>query len=221
MSPLKLEGVGLSLTSGKLFSPLDLVAQPGEIVSILGASGIGKSSLLMFVCGILPSTFTTEGRVKLGEVDKTGLPPEQRSIGLLEQDDLLFPHLSVERNLAFGLARSAAGRRDRRQRIAKALASFGLEGFGPRDPATLSGGQRARVALLRVLLSEPHALLLDEPFARLDTQTRQSVRRQVFEEIRARNIPCLLVTHDEGDAQAAGGPIVHLTPPGEVLCSTP
>src|SRR6202035_5017427 len=111
---------------------------------------------------------------------------------------LLFPHLSVGGNLGFGSPRRAS-RAARRQAIARALESIGLGGFEARDPATLSGGQRARVALLRVLLSEPRALLMDEPFGRLDVVTRAQTREWVFDEVRRRRLPTLLVTHDLED----------------------
>jgi putative thiamine transport system ATP-binding protein len=122
---------------------------------------------------------------------------------------LLFPHLSVCGNLLFGL-RDGGGRRARRKIADSELASMGLAGFGDRDPDTLSGGQKARVALLRVLLSKPRALLLDEPFGALDRGNRVKVRQLVFDEIRRRKLPTLLVTHDEDDAASAAGPVVAL-----------
>ena len=140
----------------------------------------------------------------------TGLPAQQRRIGVLFQDDLLFPHLTVGQNLAFGLANAAQGRAARRARVQQALLEAGLEGLAERDPATLSGGQRARVALLRALLAEPRVLLLDEPFSKLDTALRQGVRRFVFAHAAARGLPVLLVTHDRADADAASGPVLTL-----------
>jgi putative thiamine transport system ATP-binding protein len=139
--------------------------------------------------------------------DVTHLAPEERRIGLLFQDPLLFPHLSVASNLMFGIARDAP---DRRGRIREALTAAGLDGFGARDPGTLSGGQKARIALLRVLLSEPKALLLDEPFSKLDNVLRTEIRAFVFERVRVAGLPTLLVTHDPGDAAAAGGAVVQI-----------
>jgi putative thiamine transport system ATP-binding protein len=130
------------------------------------------------------------------------LPPERRRIGILFQDDLLFPHLSVGANLGFGLR---ADVKDRRARIEEALAAAGLAGFAARDPATLSGGQRQRVALMRALLAEPAAILLDEPFGKLDADLRAQMREFVFAHVRDRKLPCLMVTHDSQDADAAGG----------------
>ena len=119
----------------------------------------------------------------------------------------MFPHLSVAGNLAFALPQSVPATQ-RPGRIATALAAMDLAGYGPRDPTTLSGGQRARVALARCLLSEPQALALDEPFSRLDAALRDQIRRLVFDHARARALPVILVTHDPEDAAAAGGRIV-------------
>jgi putative thiamine transport system ATP-binding protein len=168
--------------------------------------------LLAYLCGTLAPQFEAQGRVLLGDNDISELPPEKRGLGILFQEPLLFPHLSVRGNLLFGLR--ADGSRLARRRIADTeLDSMGLGGFGERDPATLSGGQKARVALLRVLLAKPRALLLDEPFSALDDANRVKVRQLVFEEIRRRKLPTLLVTHDKNDAADAAGPVVALTPP--------
>ena len=204
---------GLTLSSisicvgGRRLLSIDRHIAPGEVLTVMGPSGSGKSSLLGFVTGTLPPAFRTEGRVCLDGRDISGLPTHRRRIGILFQDDLLFPHLSVAGNLGFGLA---AGHRDRPQRIEGALSEIGMEGFGPRDPATLSGGQRARVALMRTLLSEPAALLLDEPFSRLDADRRARTRSMVFDTCRKRHLPVVMVTHDADDADAANGPVVKL-----------
>ena len=136
------------------------------------------------------------------------MPAEDRRVGLIFQDALLFPHMTVADNLAFGLA--ARHRRDRDARVAEALGIAGLEGFGGRDPATLSGGQAARVALMRTLLAEPDALLMDEAFSALDPERRQAFGGFVREQVRLRNIPALLVSHDAGDATFADGTPVRL-----------
>ena len=207
MTPgLVLDRVTISRQGRRLLA-IDAAIGPGEVLTVMGPSGSGKSTLLAFVAGLLDPAFTADGSVLLDGRDITQLPPEERRIGLLFQDPLLFPHLSVASNLLFGVARDATMRRER---VRDALAAAGLEGFGNRDPGTLSGGQKARVALMRVLLSEPKSLLLDEPFSKLDSALRAEIRAFVLERIRAAGLPTLLVTHDPGDAAAAAGPVVQI-----------
>ncbi|MCH2166839.1 MAG: ATP-binding cassette domain-containing protein [Oceanicola sp.] len=192
---------------GQIMFDIDHRVAPGEILTVMGPSGAGKSTLLSVITGTLSPVFRTAGRVLLDGMDLSPLPPEQRRVGILFQDDLLFPHLSVGENLAFGLSASVQGRATRQARIEDALDEIGLAGFSQRDPATLSGGQKARVALMRMLLSEPRALLLDEPFSRLDAELRAQVRSLVFARAQARGLPVVLVTHDAEDAAAAGGDV--------------
>lgn len=199
---LRLKSVGLSIGGQPLITDLSLDLGPGGVVTLMGPSGSGKSSLLSHICGTLPPAFKTSGEVWLGARRLDGLPPERRGVGILYQDDLLFAHLSVGGNLAFALPRGI-GRAERRRRIDAALEEAGLAGMADRDPATLSGGQRARAALLRTLLAEPGALLLDEPFSKLDAGLRVRIRNFVFEHAAMRNLPVLLVTHDREDAEAA------------------
>jgi putative thiamine transport system ATP-binding protein len=207
---LGLLDVEIRLGQTVLLPHLDLVVAPGEIVTVMGASGAGKSTLLAFIAGFLDPVFTPTGRVTLDGHDLVGLPPERRGLGLLFQDDLLFPHLSVGENLAFGLGHSVRGRALRRARIEQALAQAGLAGLADRDPASLSGGQRARIAVMRTLLAGPRALLLDEPFNKLDVALREEFAAFVFDHARAQALPTLLVTHDVADADAAGGRIVRI-----------
>ncbi|MCA1770530.1 MAG: ATP-binding cassette domain-containing protein [Halomonas sp.] len=192
---------------GRTLLTLDARIAPGEVLTVMGPSGSGKSTLLAFAAGFLSPAFEAEGQVLLGEHDITALPAERRGVGLLFQDPLLFPHLSVGGNLRFGLPRAAP---DKAAKVAAALAAIGLAGFGERDPATLSGGQQSRVALMRLLLSTPRAVLLDEPFSKLDTALRNEMRELVFSRLREAGLPSLLVTHDHQDAAAAGGPIITL-----------
>ena len=208
MSAGRLELRGVSLWAGgrSLIAPLDLAVMPGQVATVMGPSGCGKSSLLAYVCGTLEPGLEGRGQVLLDGENVTALPPERRRIGILFQDDLLFPHLSVAENLAFGLPRQPRDRVIRRRRIDDALAEAGLAGLAERDPATLSGGQRARVALMRTLLAQPRALLLDEPFSKLDVRLRTRFRQFVFEHVRANALPTLLVTHDPADVPAAEGP---------------
>ncbi|MDG2269883.1 MAG: ATP-binding cassette domain-containing protein, partial [Alphaproteobacteria bacterium] len=165
---LELRDVSLSIKGAQLFSPLSIAVHSGHATTVMGPSGCGKSSLLAYICGTLEPVFETRGEVRLSGTDITPLPPEERHVGILFQNDLLFPHLSVGDNLAFGLPPEIRGRDQRRKQIEDALTDADLGGMSDRDPATLSGGQRARVALMRTILSGPRALLLDEPFSKLD-----------------------------------------------------
>jgi putative thiamine transport system ATP-binding protein len=188
---------------------VDHAIAAGEVLTVMGPSGVGKSTLLAYITGTLAPTFTGMGQVLLDGVDITTKPPHARRIGILFQDDLLFPHMSVGANLAFGMPPGGA-KAARRAQVEDALGDVGLTGFADRDPATLSGGQKARVALVRMLLSNPRALLLDEAFSRLDANLRAQVRDLVFQTAKERALPVLMVTHDIEDAQAAGGAVIEL-----------
>ena len=207
---LSLESVVIQQDGRTLVDISDHIA-PGEVLTVMGPSGSGKSTLLSYVIGTLSDDFVASGRVVLNGRDITDLAPEQRRVGILFQGELLFPHLSVGENLAFGLRATVKGRAERKSQIEAALDDIGLNGFASRDPETLSGGQKARVALMRMLLSGPQALLLDEPFSRLDTERRDQVRSLVFDRARAKGLPVLLVTHDHADAEAAGGRVHRLS----------
>jgi len=207
---LQLRDVRVTLHGRVLIPAMDLTVAPGACATVMGPSGCGKSTLLALIAGTLDPVFNATGRVYIGSADITDEAPERRRVGIQFQDDLLFPHLSVGENLAFALTDRVRERQARRQQVEDALAEAGLSGFAARDPATLSGGQRARVALMRTLLAEPAVLLLDEPFNRLDAQLRQDFRRFVFEHAAQRGLPVLLVTHDAADAEAAGGQVIEL-----------
>lgn len=208
MDPLALEDIRIALEGAPLLH-IDTRIAPGDVLTVMGPSGVGKSTLLAYIGGFLGPPFSAQGTVRLGDRRLNDLPAEARRMGLLFQDPLLFPHLSVGGNLAFGMI-SGGSRRQRRQRIDTALADVGLAGYAKRDPATLSGGQKTRVALLRVLLSEPRAMLLDEPFSKLDAALRDDMRALVFARVREHGLPTLMVTHDAADAAAAGGPVTKL-----------
>ncbi|MBC53417.1 MAG: ABC transporter ATP-binding protein [Gammaproteobacteria bacterium] len=205
-SRLTLKNIDIRLHGRRLLQ-LDTAIEPGATLTVMGPSGIGKSSLLAYIAGFLAPEFEASGEIYLNDRSLNGLPAERRQVGLLFQDPLLFPHLSVAQNLSFALPGHV---RDRRAQVEQALRAVGLEGFGHRDPATLSGGQKARVALQRLLLSQPKAVLLDEPFSRLDAHLRQEVRQHVFQTLKDAGLPTILVTHDAEDAAASGGPVVEL-----------
>ena len=184
-----------------LIANLALTVPPGVIHTVMGSSGSGKSSLLAAVCGTLAPDFRFEGQITLNGQRIEALPCQARRVGILFQDDLLFAHMTVRENLLF--ATPAGPQSGREEQVRQALADLEMPGFADADPATLSGGQRARVALVRALLAKPQALLLDEPFSRLDTALRGRMREFVFATVRRRGIPTLLVSHDAQDVADA------------------
>ncbi|WP_339866216.1 ATP-binding cassette domain-containing protein [Pseudohongiella nitratireducens] len=206
MQSLQLKQLTLYLQQ-KCLLKLDTQIAPGEILTVMGPSGSGKSSLLAAIAGFLTPEFKLEGQVHLGHRRIDQFPPEQRGVGLLFQDPLLFPHLSIAQNLVFAMPAST---RDKQEKVSAALMQLGLAGYEQRDPETLSGGQKTRVALQRLLFSQPQAVLLDEPFSSLDTDLRQEIRKLVFDALTTAGLPAVLVTHDQADADAAGGRIINL-----------
>ncbi len=195
---LMVKDVSLALRQTTLLHNVNFSVQPGEILTLMGPSGSGKSSLFAWMAGALPGDFRAAGELWINARRCDALPTEQRGLGLLFQDALLFDHFSVGQNLLLALPAAIKGER-RQQAVIAAL-----DGFFHRDPATLSGGQRARVSLLRALLAQPQALLLDEPFSRLDKNLRDQFRRWVFAEVRTRQIPVVQVTHDDEDIPPNG-----------------
>ncbi|GLS29911.1 putative thiamine transport system ATP-binding protein [Mesorhizobium albiziae] len=206
---LFLDTVSIALAGRVLLSVTHRIA-PGEVLTVMGPSGSGKSTLLAYIGGFLDPAFQASGKVFAGSIELTALPAQERHAGILFQDPLLFPHMSVAGNLVFAIAPDVTGRAQRMALAEATLAGVGLEGMGDRDPDTLSGGQKARVALARVLLSSPRALLLDEPFSKLDQDLRQQMRELVFAKARGAGLPVILVTHDEADAAAAQGPVIRI-----------
>lgn len=195
---LQVQNLTLSLAGQPLLREVNFTVQPGEIVTLMGPSGCGKSSLFAWMVGALDGAFRAHGELWLNGHRCDPLPTEKRRIGILFQDALLFDHLSVGQNLRLALPQNVTGQQ-RRFEVERALDHAGLADFYSRDPATLSGGQRARVALLRALLAQPDALLLDEPFSRLDQQLRDHFRQWVFSELKQQHIPVVQVTHDPDD----------------------
>lgn len=202
----------LFLDGAPLLTLPPLRVAPGEVLTLMGPSGCGKSSLLAALAGVLPpgGPIRLTGDILLGTHRLTPRPPQERGVGILFQDDLLFAHLTVAENLMFGMPAHLKGIAARQTRAREALTEVGLEAQADKLPGALSGGQKARVSLLRALLAEPRALLLDEPFSRLDKPLRAAFRELVFAQIKALAIPAILVTHDEDDAP---GTILQLIPP--------
>jgi putative thiamine transport system ATP-binding protein len=212
---LQIDTKRLGTAAQTLVQGLHLHVPAGEILTLMGPSGCGKSSVLAATAGTLASVsegllpLQFDGRVQLNGRDLTALPTHLRGVGLVFQDALLFAHMTVAENLLFAVPR-ALPLAQRQARVQQALQEAELSGMGERDPSTLSGGQRARVALMRALLAEPQALLLDEPFSKLDAALRAQLRPWVFAHVRERRIPVVLVTHDEQDV-ADPQRVVHLS----------
>ena len=183
----------------------------GELMVLVGPSGCGKSTLLRIIAGL---DAAATGRIELDGSDVTALPPERRRIGLVFQDHALFPHRSVEQNVAFGLRH--LDRRARARRVDEVLELVRLPGVGKRYPHELSGGEQQRIALARALAPDPAVVLLDEPFASLDSTLRDDVRTDVVAALRARNAAAVLVTHERSEALALGDRIAVMSA-GRVL----
>ncbi|WP_282692261.1 ABC transporter ATP-binding protein [Streptomyces sp. CC208A] len=199
---------------------LDLTVPGGALAAVLGPSGCGKTTLLRVIAGFLKAdagSVTVAGRLLGGP--GTHLPPERRRIGIVPQEGALFPHLSVARNIAFGL--TGRDRAARRARVGEMLDLVGLAGYGDRMPHELSGGQQQRVALARALAPEPHLVLLDEPFSALDSALRGTVRAEVRGVLRESGATGLLVTHDQQEALSTADLVAVLRAGRVAQCATP
>lgn len=200
---LTISNTSVSTEPQVLIDALNFNVDNGEVLTIMGPSGCGKSTLLSAIAGHLTPAFSLSGEVTLHGNGILMLEPNERRVGILFQDDLLFPHLNVWENLAFGLPREIR-HPARRARAYATLAEIELTELAEKMPSEISGGQRARISLMRTLLSEPHALLLDEPFSKLDKALRETFRTFVFNQIKHSNIPAVMVSHDNTDIPTNG-----------------
>ncbi len=196
-SAISFRGVSRDFGPVHALSPIDLEVGAGEFLTLLGPSGSGKTTLLNIAAGYLtPST----GRVLIGARDVTDLPPRKRNIGMVFQNYALFPHLSVDDNVAYGLRARGVPDSDVARRVDAALAMVQLGGYGARAIRQLSGGQQQRVALARALVIEPDVLLMDEPLGALDRQLRQHVQLEIRRLHRQHGRTTIYVTHDQEEA---------------------
>ncbi|MDF4808062.1 ATP-binding cassette domain-containing protein [Vibrio parahaemolyticus] len=196
---LCLENLAIRKANGDtLFSTFNMTVEKGEIVTLMGPSGCGKSTLLDAIAGHLSAEFNYSGSITLDNEKLDALPAHKRQVGILFQDDLLFPHLTVWENLAFALPNSIKGE-ERKAHSMQALKNIALTKLAESFPDQISGGQRARIALTRMLLAKPKVALLDEPYSKLDKDLRVQFRNWVVEQLQQANIPTLMVTHDEDD----------------------
>lgn len=197
-SYLALQGVSKHYDTGPaVVSDCNLDVARGEFITLLGPSGCGKTTVLRMIAGLVPPS---AGRVMLGGEDITARPVHARNIGLVFQNYALFPHLSVERNVAFGLEMRGVRGAAARERVSRALDLVRLGGLGRRMPKELSGGQQQRVALARALVIEPAILLLDEPLSNLDAKLRDDLRGEIRDIQTRLGITALFVTHDQAEA---------------------
>ena len=181
-----------------LFKNLNFKVKKGEIFVIFGKSGLGKSTLLNLIAGIEQINIFWSGKILFENEDVSLTPIEKRGIGFVMQDRYLFPHFTVRENLLFALPKKML---NKNQFINKFLDEISMKELDKLYPYQLSGGQTSRIACLRALLSFPKAILLDEPFSSLDQKTKTKFRKFVFKEIKSRNIPCILVSHDRQDSE--------------------
>ena len=197
MSTIFCKGISKSFGNSRILEELELEVPEGAVVTLLGASGSGKTTLLRMIAGF---ERPDAGTILIGDeiVDSTHLfvPPERRRIGYVAQEGNLFPHLTVAKNIAFGLSRKerTSGR------VEELLHLVGLDGLGKRYPHQLSGGQQQRVALARALSTHPQVVLLDEPFSSLDASLRSSLRFDVMRILREQRATTVFVTHDQEEA---------------------
>jgi len=220
-SAIRVEGVTKRYGAVTALEAVSLEVERGEFLTLLGPSGSGKTTLLRVIAGL---ERPDEGRVYLGGEDVTDLPPYRRRVHTVFQQYVLFPHLNVYKNVAFGLEQKRLPRREIERRVTAALELVRLSGYERRWPHELSGGEQQRVALARALVLEPEALLLDEPLAALDLQLRKEMQRELKRLQREVGISFLMVTHDQEEALAlsdrlaviAGGRLQQIGTPREV-----
>ena len=196
---LELRDIHKQWDHSPLLAGVNLRVHAGETMALLGASGSGKSTLLKIAAGL---EAPEAGTVWFDGVDITALAPERRGFALMFQDFALFPHLSVVDNVAFGLVEQRVSKAEARKRARAMLQRFGLGEHAGARIWTLSGGEQQRVALARALITQPRALLLDEPFSALDATLREQLRSEFRERIREAGMAAILVTHDEAEARA-------------------
>lgn len=209
MTSLEIKNLSITLGSRRIINNLDLNITSGAIASLLGPSGCGKTTLLRAIAGLIqPETGTIRLGSQLIGVSSVFLPPEKRNIGYVPQNSTLFPHLSVEKNIAFGLRKDRYTKQEIQDAVSEMLHLIGMEHLGKRMPTELSGGQQTRVALARALAVKPHLVLLDEPFSALDAQLRNELRTEVVSLLRKRNATAILVTHDREEALVSSDQIV-------------
>jgi iron(III) transport system ATP-binding protein len=194
---VRLEGIDLSFGKTHVLKGIDLQIEPGEFFAFLGPSGCGKTTLLRLIAGFESAQ---SGRVIIGDQEMSNLPPWRRNLGMVFQSYALWPHMTVRKNVAFGLEERRLPRNVIKQRVDMALELVGLLDLARRRPSQLSGGQQQRVALARTIVIEPQVLLLDEPLSNLDAKLRVQMRRELRQLQRKLSVTTIFVTHDQEEA---------------------
>jgi thiamine transport system ATP-binding protein len=205
---LEVDAITVMFDETVVLDAVSLTVESGEIVGLLGPSGSGKSTLLRTIAGTLRPD---AGRVMLDAQDVSSVPTHERAVGMVFQDNQLFPHRTVGDNVAFGLKMAGIGRADRRGRASSWLERVGLAGFDDRETNDLSGGEAKRVALARTLIVEPGIVLLDEPLTGLDRELHDRLAHDLSRLLRATGSTALLVTHDAEEAGIICDRTVHIT----------
>ncbi len=194
---IKIENVGLKFGKTEVLKGVNLEIQPGEFFAFLGPSGSGKSTLLRAIAGFGP---TPSGNILIGDQEVTHLPPWKRNVGMVFQSYALWPHMTVRKNIAFGLEERKIPKDQVQQRVDEALELVDLLPLAERRPSELSGGQQQRIALARTVVVEPQVLLLDEPLSNLDANLRVQMRRDILSLQRKLGLTTIFVTHDQEEA---------------------
>ena len=204
---LELRGVGRSFGGQVALADLDLTIRAGEFIALLGPSGCGKSTALNCLAGLLP---LTHGTITIDSERVDTVPSERRGFGMVFQNYALFPHLTVEKNIAFGLQMRKVPRADIRRRVAEAVALVKLEGHEKKLPGQLSGGQQQRVAIARAVVLEPRLVLMDEPLSNLDAKLRLEMRMEIRRLHQSLGLTTVYVTHDQEEALSMADRLVVL-----------
>ncbi|WP_175704992.1 ABC transporter ATP-binding protein, partial [Burkholderia ambifaria] len=218
---VRIENVVKKFGDSTAVDNVNLTIAKNELFALLGSSGCGKSTLLRMLAGLETAT---SGKILVDGEDLASLPPYRRPVNMMFQSYALFPHMSVESNVAFGLKQEGTPKNEIKERVADALALVQMSKYAKRKPHQLSGGQQQRVALARSLVKRPKLLLLDEPMSALDKKIRQKTQLELVNIIEKVDVTCVMVTHDQEEAMTMAsrlavmseGKIVQIGTPGEV-----
>lgn len=197
---IRLENIDFKYKNSKesVLNDVSLNLEEGKVLAIVGPSGGGKSTLLRIISGLEKPD---QGKIMIADKDATSIKAEKRSVGMLFQDYALFPHMTIFKNIAYGITEKSKS--ERRRIVTEMLELVDMLGYEKRYPHELSGGQQQRIALARALAAKPKILLLDEPFSNLDTELIDRVRKELLLVIRKTNITTIMVTHNQEDANLA------------------